>query len=826
MYWAQIEAVETLVWMHEVAPECAQGRDVLRSVYEFNKLHNDGLPRLASKMATGTGKTTVMAMIIAWHACNTVLRPDRYARQFVIMCHTDTIRIHLKALDPNTRENIFDQMSLVPRSLRRRVESVNVAVRTYQKFQRHNAFTQLGASKMERQVLAGSSANVPTEDVPTMLRRVLDIDFGSPCVIINDEAHHCYRPGSGRSGGETRKDRERAAMWFNAILNLSKEAAGLICVHDLSATPRFIEHRGSGADAIFPWTVSDFPLTDAIESGMVKIPRVPVSRAGLRSGLCRNVYENTLPAQRILDARSLPSSVLDPLNALYRDYVAVFEAWEQAGWPIPPVFIIVANTIENATELARYVSGHGDEAGWTPGHFDLFSNDPGGRLRTLLVHSNLDESDIPHDALKKLDPQLWAARLGRSGSGLDALREALDTVGKPDKLGAGIRCVISVSMLTEGWDAKNVTHIFGFRMFGTQLICEQVVGRALRRPDTDSAGWYKTPSYAEIFGVPFHYMLDAGNDSPPQSPGLPVRADVSPDADLEIRFPLVAKYVWIHSGGTVVSLDKLPGEKYSIPAEDLEGITGESKPIGVSDAKSMQDALWFITGTAVKRVSDSNNIDRGQLFMQLYPITARWVNEALNSRHHDPKWLCVPTIAGKIADQIIHACTVKDSGGDVVEPLPVVDSVVTTGNMSYKTTVRNRRYALYPTEKCSHTAAAFHTQLETGVATELERLSYVKAWMRNHPRIGWTIPYYHDDRWNLYQPDFVARLEAQGTTINCIIEAKGQNDDESRTKADYAQLWVRAINAKREYGKWAFVQIGDAGNLDGALSDVCRGVLV
>lgn len=499
LYWAQIEALETLIWLAEVAPCADTDRSILHEINAFNTKHCDGLPRLASKMGTGTGKTTVMGMIIAWQACNASVDPTKYASQFIIMSPSTIIREQLLQLDPSVPKNIYDRMSLVPRTMRGRIGSAIVEVRTYHAFQTNNALSMLKATGAEKRVLARRCSSAPVESISDMLHRVLlnRINFSTPFVVINDEGHHCYKPGTARVRRENAKDHRKAALWFKALVGMLSEGeiTNMLRVHDLSATPRFIERGEMRTDSLFPWTVSDFPLTDAIESGMVKIPRVPLGREGVDINACRNIYENTPEDARDLDADRLPEQVEAPLRALYDDYEMVSGAWEKAGWDIPPVFVIVANTIENAKELARYVAGGDRDGTWTNGRFGLFSNRPGDPLRTLLVHSELSEADLTVTEMRNLGIVEEAGRLGRPDAdvhtGLEILREALDTIGQRGRIGAHIRCVVSVSMLTEGWDARNVTHIFGFRRFGTQLICEQVAGRALRRPDTEASCWHQ-----------------------------------------------------------------------------------------------------------------------------------------------------------------------------------------------------------------------------------------------------------------------------------------------------------------------------------------------
>lgn len=849
LYWAQIEAVETLIWLYEVAPSSVEGRGILEAIGKYNERYNsDGggegglvLNRLASKMATGTGKTTVMALIIAWQGCNAGIDPKRFSSQFVVMSPSTTIRERLAEIDPHCRDSVYETMSILPPTMRKRLAQAVVLVRTYHVFQRQDILGKIGAGGREKSVLRGRAGGDTKEDAGAMVRRVLgrELDLGRPFMVINDEAHHCYKPGTARVRDVRKSDAEKAALWYNAIRRMAIEGGGvgsggaLLGVYDLSATPRFIERGEARADALFPWTVSDFPLTDSIECGMVKIPRVPVGRPIIDKTLCRNIYANT--ESESLSAGNLPDTVERPLNALYGNYAEVFRAWEKAGWDVPPVFVIVANTIENANELARHVSAEGRRGSGGAGRFDLFTNREGGPVRTLLVHSSLAEGDLTDGEIRKMSVKETAERLGRPGEGLDAVREALDTVGKTGRLGEGIRCVISVSMLTEGWDARNVTHIFGFRRFGTQLICEQVVGRALRRPDTESPGWHTAPEYADIFGVPFNYMLEPSKPpSPPPPPGTKVCADVSPDDSLSLEFPMVTKYDMLRTSGVEIELDAECVEPFTVNTERLEGVYGDTADIDMRKCPDVQGAVYAIAAEVVKKyAADAPGVDRGVLFTKAVPLVHRWIDRAVEDADGNAKWLCAAQNIGTIVEHIRQACKVTQDGTEVV-PYPAVESVSTTKNRPYSTVVKkdadgkvSDRAYLTPS-KCSHTAAACDSSLEVRVAKMLDRMPAVKAWMRNHRRVGWCLPYYFVDRWRLYYPDFVARVDDEdGGDFFCIIEVKGQDNDQARAKAHYARnVWARAVNSTKEHGRWAFIQINDenilATSLEEARAEVAR----
>src|SRR5213075_2485661 len=252
-------------------------------------------------------------------------------------------------------------------------------------------------------------------------------------------------------------------------------------------------------------------------------------------------------------------------------YEKTFKLWEDFGIKVPPCFIIVCNNTSTSKLVYDFISGfhRENEDGSTTlenGRLALFRNfdehgNPFARPNTLLIDSEqLEAGDaldsnfraMASDEIERFRREIVQrtgdARAAENLSDQDLLREVMNTVGKPGQLGGSIRCVVSVSMLTEGWDANTVTHVLGVRAFGTQLLCEQVIGRALRRQSYDlnedgpSKGLFNV-EYADVFGIPFDFTAKPVV-APPQPPRDTVQVKaVSPERDaLEIRFPRVEGY--------------------------------------------------------------------------------------------------------------------------------------------------------------------------------------------------------------------------------------------------------------------------------------------
>ena len=588
-FFCQIEAMETLIWLTEVAPSRGrQGRVFLDHLTGANEQANPGLPRLALKLATGAGKTTVMAMLIAWQTLNAVRRPQsrNFTRGFLVVTPGITIRDRLRVLQPNDPDSYYQSRELVPADMLQDLNKAKIVITNFHAFKRRET---LQISTGGRNLLKGRRGpdvqSLETEG--QMLQRVMPELMNMRSIMaINDEAHHCYRQrpedadDEGRLTGddlsEAKKNREYARLWISGLEAVERRL-GLRRVVDLSATPFFLRGSGYAEGTLFPWTMSDFSLMDAIECGIVKLPRVPVADnvPGHEMPVLRELWKHIRPAMPKggrrtagnLDPLRLPVQLTNALEALYGHYKQTFELWQEAAIQVSPCFIVVCNNTATSKLVYDYIAGfqqeHDDGSSqFHNGRLELFRNydHQGNRLarpHTLLIDSEQLESG---DALDRNFRKLAAAEIDRFRREIvertrdlaqaenltdqDLLREVMNTVGKPGQLGDSIRCVVSVSMLTEGWDANTVTHILGVRAFGTQLLCEQAVGRALRRQSYElNAEGLLDVEYADVLGIPFDFTAKPVVIKPkPPRETVQVRA-ISPERDAcEIRFPRVQGY--------------------------------------------------------------------------------------------------------------------------------------------------------------------------------------------------------------------------------------------------------------------------------------------
>ena len=666
-FFAQREAVETLIWLREAADRATPERS---RVEETSRRLNDGIVRYCAKMATGTGKTAVMGMLIAWQTLNAVRSRRRrnlqHSSRFLVLTPGLTVRDRLAVLDPGHRDSVYAELDLVPHNLRRDLSHARVEVVNFQRFRRRDPSEATGAQK----AILGAQAFDQTETPEAMARRVLGNllrtrSAHGDLVVINDEAHHCYLPETARPGGGAggapragksaeEKDADKvAAVWFNAIRTLrdmgalgklDRHGGQASPVYDFSATPMWIARANRGESPMFEWVTSDFGLMDAIESGLVKVPRVPVDDdTAAASTAWRRLYDKTahkrLPKRSDNPSAVLPEPLAGALGASVKEWRQAHERTRDSQ-PTPPVMIVVANTVDNAVALYEHIAGCETADGrLLEGHVEEFSNvvsDGDGAAarwipepRTLLVHSRLDDEDAVNARFKKL-LRAQARRMGDEVP-VDAVREALNTVGKQGRLGEQVRCVVSVSMLTEGWDARTVTQILGFRAFSSQLLCEQVTGRALRRTSYDSfrdePGKEKllTPEYAEVLGIPFEFMPARGRGGSADPLPLTEVRSVRGRAGLRISWPQAAEYLTV-AGASGFHLDPsrvkpaVLGTDAEAELVEVAGVSGETLLLDADEGRREKAARVRCAAEIANLLTDGTQTAFG-------PVTPGVVND-------------------------------------------------------------------------------------------------------------------------------------------------------------------------------------------------------
>ncbi|MDL4862586.1 DEAD/DEAH box helicase family protein, partial [Halomonas elongata] len=722
-FFCQVEAVETAIWLTEVAPQIGQnGRRFLDHLAEANEAANPELMRLSLKLATGTGKTTVMAMLIAWQTVNAVRHPNskRFTRGFLIVAPGITIRDRLRVLQPNDPDSYYQSRELVPNDMLPDLGKAKIVITNYHAFKLRE---RLELSKGGRLLLQGRGGDEldTLETEGQMIQRVMgSLMSMKNIMVLNDEAHHCYRekPDHGDEGlkgdekKEAEKNNEAARLWI-AGLEMVNRHLGISRVMDLSATPFFLRGSGYAEGTLFPWTMSDFSLMDAIECGIVKLPRVPVADNFIQRDempIFRDLWRHIgkeLPKKgrgkaKGLDPQKLPTKLQTALEALYGHYKETFKLWKSSGVKVPPCFIVVCNNTATSKLVYDYIAGfhRENEDGSTTlenGRLELFRNfdehgNPLARPNTLLIDSEQLESgealdkgfrDIASDEIERFRREI-IERTGdpHAGDNLtdqDLLREVMNTVGKPGRLGESIRCVVSVSMLTEGWDANTVTHVLGVRAFGTQLLCEQVIGRALRRQsyDLNEEGLFNV-EYADVLGIPFDFTAKPVIAKPqPPRETIQVKA-MRPDRDhLEIRFPRVEGYrvelpeerltANFSDDAKLVLTPELVGPSQTRNA----GIIGESADLSLKHLGDMRHStlLFHLTHRLLNtHWRDPGEAPKLHLFGQLKRITKQWLDTCLECKGGTyPAQLMYLDLADMACNRITAAITQAEQGSKPIK---------------------------------------------------------------------------------------------------------------------------------------------------------------
>ena len=862
-FFCQVEAVETVIWLTEVAPKLGrQEREILERLGAASEQSNSGLSRLALKLATGAGKTTVIAMLIAWQTINAVRRPNsrNFTRGFLVVTPGLTIRDRLRVLQPNDPDSYYQSRELVPRDMLVDLEHARIVITNFHAFKLRET---LDLSKGGRALLQGRGPELSSvETEGQMLQRVMPELMGMRSIMaFNDEAHHCYRekPGDSDEGElkgddlhEAKKNREAARLWVSGLEAVERKL-GMRRVIDVSATPFFLRGSGYAEGTLFPWTMNDFSLMDAIECGIVKLPRVPVADniPGGDMPAFRNLWERIrtkMPRRGrgqsgTLDPLGIPVELQTALEALYGHYAKTFELWQDAGIEVPPCFIVVCNNTATSKLVYDYISGffRENEAGSTSmenGRLELFRNfdehgNPYPRPRTLLIDSEQLESGEGLDAnFRKAAAdeieRFRRERVQRSGDRADAeniteqdlLREAMNTVGKPGQLGESIRCVVSVSMLTEGWDANTVTHVLGVRAFGTQLLCEQVIGRALRRQsyDLNEEGLFDV-EYADVLGIPFDFTAKPVV-APPQPPRESVHVHaVSPGRDhLEVRFPRVEGYrvelpnerleAKFNDDSTLVLTPDLVGPSVT----RNEGIIGEGVDLDLEHLNDLRRStlLYHLTQRLLTtKWRDPGDEPKLHLFGQLKRITRQWLDEHLVcTGGTSPAQLMYQELADIACDRITSAIVrMFVDERPIKAVLDPYNPEGSTRHVNFRTSKRTR-WRTDP-RRCHVNWAICDSDWEAEFCRVAEANPRVRSYVKNQG-LGLEVPYLFGSETHRYLPDFIVLVDdGQGddSLLHLVVEIKGfRGEDAKEKKEAMDSFWIPGVNNLGIFGRWAFAE--------------------
>ena len=811
-FFCQIEAVETLIWLAEAPAAEKVGVEIPSDGGAFR--------RLCAKMATGSGKTVVMAMVLAWHILNKVMAPQdtRFARHILVVAPGLTVRNRLAVLEPSHPENYYDAFRIVPSALLDKLRQGKVVIRNWHALNWEGEDKIAAKRGVDKRGAKGDEAYV--RDVIGDMARARNI------LVINDEAHHAWRvPAGPKMKGVAKTDIDEATKWIGGLDRIHR-ARGILTCYDFSATPFAPSGKRSSEEALFGWIVSDFGLNDAIESGLVKTPRVVIRDDAIpdaktyRSRLY-HIYNDA----EVKDDLNRPAKTEDPLpdlvlNGYYLlgyDWRETAKDWREKGFQTPPVMITVANRTETAARIKHafdHKSVHVEEL-----------CDP---ERTLHIDSKvLEAAEAAEEVFsgqfsvdtRKDSPKTESSKLTTKKQQAELLRRQVDSVGRLGKEGEGIQNVISVGMLSEGWDAKTVTHIMGLRAFTSQLLCEQVVGRGLRRTsyEVDPVSGLFKPEYVNIFGVPFTFLPHEGGMNGPPPPPEPKTAiePMTDKASFEISWPNVIRID--HAFRSQLSADWQALQPLELDASqtaqlaELAPILDGRPDVTHLDAIDLQNlAVEFRTQRIIFEAA-RNEYDqmkpswpggKALLLAQLVRLTEQFIlSDSIRIApalfHHDDlkRRLIVTLNMNKVIQHILQAIRCQNTAR--LEPVFDRDRPIrSTSDMA-------TWYTGKPCERAARSHINFCVYDGTWEASEafvLDRADEVDAWVKND-HLGFEVFYVHRGVVRKYRPDFLIRLTS-GDML--VLEVKGQDSDRDQTKRQYLDEWVRAVNAHGGFGRWAW----------------------
>lgn len=849
------------------------------------------LRRVCAKLATGSGKTLVAAMLIAWAFVNRGVSPEsREYPDVALLCAPNlTVKERLGVLRPDAPDNYYDAFNLVPAKWRPLLHRGTVIIENWHRFAPESPHKE--GEKTYTVVDKG-------EETPAdFLRRILGSAADRlPILVFNDEGHHCWRPAPGVAAGSglTGDDRatfddeaQEATVWVSGLDRLNAAgggAPGIFMVVDLSATPFRIKGSGYPEGQPFPWIVSDFGLVDAIESGITKIPRLPVQDTTGRPDpkyfrLWEAIRDGLQPGEKLPGRSGKPKP-----DVVWREaqgaLVQIMGQWKerferiQAAQPgvdrTPPCVIIVCDNTDIAEEFYRRISGEQVIEAVTQADVeevldeDESEEEPatpkrGKKAKPRIsygsgeVFPELFSNTAARKVTIRIDSKLLAQAEAGGGAGgkkradaAEELRRVVATVGKAGEPGEHVRCVVSVAMLTEGWDANTVTQILGLRAFTSQLLCEQVVGRGLRRMDyrPDPATGLLAEEYCDVYGVPFSVIpfrgRPANKPEPDDTPLNLVRA-VPERAAMEMRFPVVEGYAFALRRNLircdVGAMEPLRIEPNREPTgtfvraqvgyKEGGGMAAAQSPFGFDqqdrqayyDDMHLQTILFQAAQRIVEELTEAGTAgeegrkrrvfalqSRHALFPQVFRVVEEYVRRKVDFNGAPEPELGLERYARQLVERVRDAIQPDEASG---EPplLPLLNRTQETGSTSGVAFRTKRPVVATMASHIGHVVADT-AAWEQSAAFRLEQAAkngIIRCYARNEG-LDLSIPYEFLGIDHGYEPDFLIRLAMPDgkPDLTLVLEVKGHEDNQTTAKHDGARRWVRAVNNWGRLGRWDF----------------------
>lgn len=826
-FFCQLEAVETLIWLTEAPPAERVGIEI----------PGDGgvFPRRCCKMATGSGKTIVMAMVIAWQILNKVTYPQdaRFSKNILVVAPGLTIKNRLAVLEPAAVGNYYDVFHIVPAGLSDKLRQGRVLVRNWHAL----AWESEQQLKKRRSV---DKRGVKSDEAYT--REVLgEMANARNLLVINDEAHHAWRVNWEAEGKYLRtrdlKDSAvEATVWIGGLDRLHRSRSILTC-YDFSATPFTPSGKQTSEEALFGWIVTDFGLNDAIESGLVKTPRVvirddAVPDAKTYKSRLYHIYNDpevkddlNRPAR---PDEPLPDLVLNAYYLLGYDWREARRAWAQREQLTPPVMITVCNRTETAARVKHAFDSKRIQIEELCDPERILHIDSKVLDQAEAQEEPAERAGTPEDRSEAEEDGEPGERRLTKAEQAELLRRMVDTVGKPGQPGEKIQNVISVGMLSEGWDAKTVTHIMGLRAFTSQLLCEQVVGRGLRRTayEVNPATGLFDPEYVNIFGVPFTFLPHEGGQDGPPSPPAPKTA-VEPDpakAEFEIRWPTVVRIDHVFQPKLVLDWARvrpleLDAAQTAQVAELAPILDGKPDVTKISRIELERLAREFRTQRiifeAARDVFDQMKHEwwgsREVLLAQLVRLTEQFIlsgtiaiRPPLFYQDELRRRLVITLNMSRVVRHIWEA--VREENTERLSPVFDREHPIrSTGEMRTWFTAK----PCERTRKSHINVCVYDSTWEASDAFILDNSENVSAWVKND-HLGFEVLYVYRGVVRKYRPDFLVRLR-NGEML--VLETKGQNTEQDHVKQRYLDEWTQAVNTHGGFGHWRWAVAREPGEI-------------
>ncbi len=814
-FFCQLEAIETLIWLIEAPEHEKAGIEIPSDGGDFR--------RLCSKMATGSGKTIVMAMLIAWQVLNKVTYPQdtRFSKNVLVVAPGLTVKNRLKVLKPSDVNSYYQEFNIILPALFDKLRQGRVLIVNW------HMLKPLDENSGPKVVKKG-----PESD-EAYVRRVLgEMANAGNIVVVNDEAHHAWRvPAESKIKGVKKEEIEEATLWVGGLDRVHRKRGILNCF-DFSATPFVPSGKKAEEEALFGWIISDFSLNDAIESGLVKTPRVVIRDDGQLTKDYKSRFYHIYMDEEVKDdlnhkakpEETLPDLLTKAYYFLGKDWLETVKRWQEAGQNTPPVMITVCNRTETAARV-EYAFNHGKvliEELNCPGKTlridSKVLDEAESRIDSENIEAQDDEKDVVDRKLSKKDQA-------------ELLRQTVDTVGQAGKPGGHIQNVIAVAMLSEGWDAKTVTHIMGLRAFSSQLLCEQVVGRGLRRTSYEvnqETGLFEA-EYVNIFGVPFTFLPHEGGDGTPPLPPPP-RTCIEPvpgKRQYEIRWPNIVRIDHIYRPCLALDRDKvkaleLKPEETQIRAELAPVVDGKPDVSKLTriDLEELgnrfrtQKIIFEATRDIYEQMKPAWPGNKEYLLFQLIKLVEEFINSGkitfAGPLDQDglKKRIMITLNMSKVVHHIFEAIRFENTKS--IEPVFDRERPIrSTGDMM--TWYTSKPCAVTRKSHISH--VVFDSTWEASEAFELEYNDNVAAWAKND-HLSFEILYIYKGVVRKYRPDFLIRL-TNGKML--VLEVKGRDDEQSRTKRGFLEEWVQAVNAHGGFGRWCADVSYNIGDLKGIL---------